>query len=155
MGWTGPGLDRSRAHLHLEITFQINPKFEEWVKTAKPGRLWEPNRHGQWNGLNLMGIDPAPLLLAARQEKPKTWREALAGQPGGFVVRVAAPKTRVNWTDWVQVQENCTGQETWEIEMTPWARSHPTGRNWWQIPAGPTRGSTTAGVWSRPMEKGA
>ena len=120
MGWTGPGLDRSRAHLHLEITFQINPRFEEWVKTAKPGRLWEPNRHGEWNGLNLMGIDPAPLLLAARQEKPKTWREALAGQPGGFVVRVAAPKARVNWTDWVQVQENCTGQETWEIEMTPW-----------------------------------
>jgi len=120
MGWTGPGLDRSRAHLHLEITFQINPKFDEWVKTAKPGRLWEPNRHGEWNGLNLMGIDPAPLLLAAQQGKPKTWREALAVQPGGFIVKVAAPKTRVNWTNWVQVQENCTGAESWEIEMTPW-----------------------------------
>jgi len=120
MGWTGPGLDRSRAHLHLEITFQINPKFDEWVKTAKPGRLWEPNRHGEWNGLNLMGIDPAPLLLVAQQGKPKTWREALAVQPGGFIVKVAAPKTRVNWTDWTQAQENCTGAESWEIEMTPW-----------------------------------
>ena len=120
MGWTGPGLDRSRAHLHLEITFQINPQFEEWVKTTKPGRLWEPNRHGEWNGLNLMGIDPAPLLLAAQQGKPKSWKEALAVQPGGFVVKVSAPKSRVNWTDWTQAQENCTGAESWEIEMTPW-----------------------------------
>lgn len=120
MGWTGPGLDRSRAHLHLEITFQINPKFDEWVKTTKPGRLWEPNRHGEWNGLNLMGIDPAPLLIAAQQGSPKTWKEALAVQPGGFVVHVPAPKSRVAWTDWVQVQENCTGAQSWQIEMTPW-----------------------------------
>ena len=120
MGWTGPGLERSRAHLHLEIAFQINPRFEDWIQTAKPGRLWEPNRHGEWNGLNLMGIDPVPLLLAAHQGKPKTWQEALAAQPGGFIADVPAPKARVNWTDWVQVEENCTGAQSWRVEMTPW-----------------------------------
>lgn len=120
MGWTGPGLSRDRAHLHFEIAFQINPKFDEWVRVAKPGRLWEPNRHGEWNGLNLMGIDPAPLLLAAHEGKPMTCLEALAAQPGGLVVNVPAPKSRVQWTDWVQVQENCTGPVAWEVEMTPW-----------------------------------
>ncbi len=120
MGWTGPGLEQSRAHLHLEITFQISPRFDEWVKTVKPGRFWEPNRHGDWNGLNLMGIDPAPLLLVAAEGKPKTWREALAVQPGGFVVNVPAPKQRVAWTDWVMIEENCTGAQAWQIEMTPW-----------------------------------
>jgi len=120
LGWTGPGLVQSRAHLHLEVVFQINPKFDEWVKAAKPGRLWEPNRHGEWHGLNLMGIDPVPLLTAAHQGKAKTWQEALAVQPGGFVVNVPAPAQRVAWTDWVQVQENCTGAQSWQIEMSPW-----------------------------------
>jgi hypothetical protein len=98
----------------------INPKFDEWVKTAKPGRWWEPNRHGEWHGLNLMGIDPVPLLKAAHEGKPKTWQEALAAQPGGFVVNVPAPRARVVWTDWVQGEENCTGAKSWQIEMTPW-----------------------------------
>ncbi len=120
LGWTGPGLVQSRAHLHLEVVFQINPRFDDWVRAAKPGRLWEPNRHGEWHGLNLMGIDPVPLLLAAHENTPRTWAEALAVQPGGFVVRVPAPKSRVVWTDWVQVEENCTGAQSWEIEMTPW-----------------------------------
>ena len=120
MGWTGPGLSQDRAHLHFEIAFQINPKFDEWVQTARPGRLWEPNRHGEWNGLNLMGIDPAPLLLASHKGKPLTCREALASQPGGFVVNIPAPPLRVQWTDWVQVQENCTGAQSWQVEMTPW-----------------------------------
>ena len=120
LGWTGPGLELSRAHLHLEVVFLINAKFDEWVRVKKPGRLWEPNRHGEWHGLNLMGIDPVPLLQAAHEGKPKTWQEALAAQPGGFVVRVPAPKSRVAWTDWVQVEENCTGAQSWEIEMTPW-----------------------------------
>jgi len=120
LGWTGPGLTQSRAHLHLEVVFQINPKFDEWVKGAKPGRLWEPNRHGEWHGLNLMGIDPVPLLQAVHDGKPKTWREALAVQPGGFVVNVPAPRERMAWTDWVQVEENCGGAQSWQIEMTPW-----------------------------------
>ncbi|MFZ9874892.1 MAG: M23 family metallopeptidase [Candidatus Methylacidiphilales bacterium] len=120
LGWTGPGLEQSRAHLHLEVVFLINPRFDEWVQAAKPGRLWEPNRHGEWHGLNLMGIDPVPLLEAAHEGAPKTWAEALAVQPGGFVVRVPAPKSRAAWTDWVQVEENCTGAQSWEIEMTPW-----------------------------------
>jgi len=46
MGWTGPGLTRNRAHLHFEVAFQINRKFAEWVESQKPGRLWQPNRHG-------------------------------------------------------------------------------------------------------------
>ena len=120
MGWTGPGLSRDRAHLHFEIAFQINPKFDAWVKNVKPGRLWEPNRHGEWNGLNLMGIDPAPLLLASHEGKPLTCREALASQPGGFVVNIPAPESRIQWTDWVQVRENCTGAQSWQVEMTPW-----------------------------------
>ncbi|MCX6934709.1 MAG: M23 family metallopeptidase [Verrucomicrobia bacterium] len=65
LGWSGSGLSRDRAHLHLEVAFELNKKFDEWIREAKPGRFWEPNRHGEWNGLNFMGVDPVPLLKAA------------------------------------------------------------------------------------------
>ncbi len=120
LGWTGPGLVQSRAHLHWEIVFQLNPKFDDWVQQAKPGRLWQPNRHGEWHGLNLIGLDPVPLIEAAHQGKPKTWREALSAQPGGFLVKVPAPTGRVAWTDWVEFSEKCSGARSWQIEMTPW-----------------------------------
>jgi len=120
MGWTGPGLSRDRAHLHFEIAFQINEKFAEWVEQAKPGRLWEPNRHGEWNGLNLMGIDPVPLWVAAHEGKPMSWPEAKRKQPAGFMVRVPQLQGMPCWTDLVQPNERCSSPPSWEIEMTPW-----------------------------------
>ena len=120
MGWTGPGLSRDRAHIHFEIAFQINGKFAEWVEATKPGRLWEPNRHGEWNGLNLMGIDPAPLLIASHEGKPMTCREALAAQPGGFIVNLPQLQGMPFWTDLTFPAERCSAPVSWEIEMTPW-----------------------------------
>ena len=121
MGWTGPGLSRDRAHLHFEIAFQINGKFAEWVEATKLGRLWEPNRHGEWNGLNLMGVDPVPLLEASHQGEPMSLQECLHSQPGGFVVEMPAPGGRAEWMLRAEAVENCTGNDTWQVEMTPWA----------------------------------
>jgi Peptidase family M23 len=120
MGWTGPGLTRNRAHLHFEVAFQINRKFADWVESQKPGRLWQPNRHGEWNGLNLMGIDPVPLLLASAAGNPLSWPEARTKLPGGFIVRVPELREKPSWTDLVEVQEGKGGSLGWEIEMTPW-----------------------------------
>ena len=120
MGWTGPGLVRERAHLHFEIAFQMNRKFAEWVDTAKPGRLWQPNRHGEWNGLNLMGIDPVPLLKAANEENSLTWKEALSKQPGGFTVRVPSFEGTPTWMQWIERKSPSAQPLSWDIEMTPW-----------------------------------
>ena len=120
MGWTGPGLVRERAHLHFEIAFQINGKFAEWVDTAKPGRLWQPNRHGEWNGLNLMGIDPIPLLKASNQGTPLTCEEALSKQPCGFTVRVPPFMGTPTWMQWVESKSPSALPLSWDIEMTPW-----------------------------------
>ena len=120
MGWTGPGLSRDRAHLHFEITFQINGKFAEWVETAKPGRLWQPNRHGEWNGLNLMGVDPVPLLKAAHEGRPMSCQECLASQASGFVVRTPIPLGQPDWLRWTRKQLIGPGEKSWELEMTPW-----------------------------------
>ncbi len=64
LGYTGEGLDRERAHLHLELNLLLSRRFESWydhfIKT-------EPNRHGLYNGTNLTGIDIAALYQALRK----------------------------------------------------------------------------------------
>ena len=60
MGFTGAGIDRERAHLHFEITLMLSSDFEAWHRKHFAG---SPNKHGLYNGLNLVGLDPAPILL--------------------------------------------------------------------------------------------
>ncbi len=62
MGYTGRGLDRTRAHLHFEVALLLNRNFEQWYETFHGS---SPNRHGLYNGMNLSGTDPAAILLAA------------------------------------------------------------------------------------------
>jgi len=52
---------RERAHLHFEINLVNNDNFSGWFKKNSPPG--ERNDHGEWNGQNLIGIDPRQILL--------------------------------------------------------------------------------------------
>ena len=59
---TGEGISRERAHLHFEIGVQVNTKFNQWFdRWYKDGN----NFHGDWNGMNLQGLDAAEILKRA------------------------------------------------------------------------------------------
>ena len=64
LGYTGAGIDRRRAHVHLELNLLLNGRFAEWHDI----RYRTANRHGKYNGLNLAGIDIAGLYLAHRRD---------------------------------------------------------------------------------------
>jgi peptidoglycan LD-endopeptidase LytH len=49
-----------RAHVHFELDLLVNDSFAAWFKKASPG---ERNDHGEWNGLNLNGLDPREIFL--------------------------------------------------------------------------------------------
>lgn len=51
----GYSIPRSRAHLHLELGFKLSDNFQAWFDRQKFG---SPNRHGNWNGMNLVSVDP-------------------------------------------------------------------------------------------------
>ena len=51
-GYTIP---RSRAHLHFEIGVRLSDTFQEWVDEQEFG---SKNRHGNFNGMNLVGFNP-------------------------------------------------------------------------------------------------
>jgi murein DD-endopeptidase MepM/ murein hydrolase activator NlpD len=63
MGYTGAGINRQRAHVHVELNLLLNDQFEQWHDTSFKG---EPNHNGIYNGINLAGLDLARLFLALR-----------------------------------------------------------------------------------------
>jgi murein DD-endopeptidase MepM/ murein hydrolase activator NlpD len=52
-------IDRGRAHLHLEIALKGNEHFDHWFQATYKGSV---NEHGNWNGRNLLGIDPTEIF---------------------------------------------------------------------------------------------
>ena len=59
---------KDRAHVHFELNVFINDRFASWFKQNAPG---ERNDHGNWNGQNLLGLDPSEILLAERPGQKK------------------------------------------------------------------------------------
>ncbi|NBV49085.1 MAG: M23 family metallopeptidase [Verrucomicrobia bacterium] len=50
-----------RAHLHFEVGLLLSTGFNGWY-AAQPENRKSPNLHGLYNGQNLIGMDPLPVL---------------------------------------------------------------------------------------------
>lgn len=81
LGYSGVGLNKTRAHLHLEIGLMINSRFADFYTGE--------NKHGNFNGLNLCGFDPTPILKACRNGAPFSISAYFAGLKEHY--RVAVP----------------------------------------------------------------
>jgi murein DD-endopeptidase MepM/ murein hydrolase activator NlpD len=62
---TAQTISKDRAHVHFELNFLINDRFGAWHKRNSPG---ERNDHGDWNGQNLIAIDPQAVFVAQRSQ---------------------------------------------------------------------------------------
>ncbi len=87
MGHTGEGLDRERAHLHLELNLLLSRNFESWYESYIKN---DPNRHGIYNGVNLAGIDIARLYLALRKNPALTIPQFLESEETAYKVSLPA-----------------------------------------------------------------
>ncbi len=89
MGHTGEGLDRARAHLHLEFNLLLSRNFTSWYDKFLPN---DPNRHGLYNGINLTGLDIARYFLAQRRQPGLSVPQFLSGEETFYTV--ALPPTK-------------------------------------------------------------
>jgi hypothetical protein len=89
LGYTGDGLDQSRAHVHLELNLMLNRNFNSWHEQFFKS---EPNRHGIYNGINLNGLDIARLYTALRKRPSLTIPEFLADEETFYRVTLPASK---------------------------------------------------------------
>ena len=115
MGYTGTGLNRERAHLHLELCLMLSRQFEAWYNTFFRN---DPNRHGLYNGMNLAGLDVARLYLALRRNPALTIPEFLAAEETFY--KVTLPKARhfdlATLYPWMLAAGKRTGS-SWEVSF--------------------------------------
>jgi murein DD-endopeptidase MepM/ murein hydrolase activator NlpD len=89
MGYTGVGINRERAHVHLELNLMLSRKFQEWYDAyVHPS---DPNHHGIYNGINLTGLNIARLYLELREKPSLTIPQFLGEEETAY--KVALPKS--------------------------------------------------------------
>jgi hypothetical protein len=116
MGHTGEGLNQARAHLHLELNLMLSRQFEAWHTASFPN---DPNRHGLYNGLNLVGLDIARLYLALEKNPALTIPEFLAQEE--TLYRVLLPPSRnfdlAKFYPWMVRQKPEGDPVGWEVSF--------------------------------------
>ncbi len=114
MGYTGRGLDRARAHLHFEICLMLSPEFDLWHDRYYPK---DTNWHGNYNGINLAGLDPARFYLARRKDPGLTIPEFLESEKPAYRLRLPL-KYRPHLLSaypWLVTGKPGPGDRSWEI----------------------------------------
>jgi murein DD-endopeptidase MepM/ murein hydrolase activator NlpD len=116
MGHTGEGLNQARAHVHLELNLMLSRQFEAWHATFFPN---EPNRHGLYNGLNLVGLDIARLYLALQKRPGLTIPEFLAEEETLYRVLVPASKNfdLARFYPWMVAEKSPGQPASWEVSF--------------------------------------
>jgi murein DD-endopeptidase MepM/ murein hydrolase activator NlpD len=116
MGYTGTGLNRERAHLHLELDLMLSQQFESWYGAFFKN---DPNHNGIYNGMNLAGIDVARLYLALRKNPALTVPEFLNEEETFY--KVTLPKSHhfglPRLYPWMLATEKRNEGSSWEISF--------------------------------------
>ena len=116
MGHTGEGLNQARAHVHLELNLMLSRQFEAWHDNFFKN---DPNRHGLYNGLNLVGIDIARLYLALQKRPGLSIPEFLAEEE--TLYRVLLPPSRnfdlPKFYPWMLGEKPGSDPPSWEVSF--------------------------------------
>lgn len=115
MGYTGAGLNRTRAHCHLEIGMVMSLRYDGWSKKYGRGA----NYHGLYNGMNITGGDPARFFVEHKANPALQFSQYITSTPAYFKVTVPAATTpdfaiRYPWI----VKGDPEGALSWEISFS-------------------------------------
>lgn len=117
LGFTGEGIDRRRAHVHFEINLMLNSSFQQWHETWFPT---ETNHHGNYNGINLAGIDVAKFYLAWKKNPSLTIPEFLSHEEVFY--KVLIPRSPhfdlLRFYPWMLAGKSNANPPSWEISFT-------------------------------------
>lgn len=86
----GSAIPRDRAHLHFEIGVYATRDFQSWYSFRKFG---SPNMHGAYNGMNLIGLDPADFVSQWRSGRVDSFAAYLLRSQAAVKVRIATTRT--------------------------------------------------------------
>ena len=78
-----------RSHLHFEVGIRLSNQFDKWYKRQ---RFKTPNKHNNYNGYNLVGIDPIKFYSEYQKKSFSTPAEFFHNLPTVAKVQVISPK---------------------------------------------------------------
>ena len=78
-----------RAHMHFEIGLRLTDSFGSWYAWKKFG---SPNQQGEYNGMNLMGLDPREFLEKWRAHRIDNFEQYFASLHSAVRLRVATSR---------------------------------------------------------------
>jgi hypothetical protein len=119
MGFSGSGLDRARSHLHFEIAVLLSERFEDWHQRHFRG---SPNKHGLFNGLNLVGIDPAPILLESAKDPSFSLAKHIRDREPFFKITLPAESAMplISRHPWLVPEGEPASPPAWTLAFTPY-----------------------------------
>lgn len=112
MGYTGAGITRVRAHLHLEIAMMMSRRYDDWAA----GMI---NHHGLYNGMNLTGADAGRFFIEHKANPELRFSEFIASTPVHFKIATPSRGTPdfVARHPWI-CRGNPEGAVSWEISFS-------------------------------------
>lgn len=118
MGYSGVGIDRRRAHTHVEMGVYLSSRFAVWHDHLTPTL----NHHGMWNGLNIVGFDLGK-YLTERAANPKLMpSEFIQSMTPHF--RVAVPGQAemeiLQHYPWLCANRPAEKPKSWIISFSAW-----------------------------------
>jgi len=117
MGYTGSGINRERAHVHLELNMLINDRFEQWHDI----HFQSANHHGIYNGFNLVGLDVSG-LFHAHKENPDIQLSEFIPLAGAYYKVTATNHGRLQLIrryPWLlKNAARANGNRSWEITFS-------------------------------------
>lgn len=114
MGFTGSGIDRERAHLHFEIDLMWNSHFEAWYNRYFKG---SPNKHGIFHGYNLIGLDPAAILLSAAKDSSFSFAEFIKSQDSFYKITIPETPEIIRNYHWIANVGEESNPPAWTISF--------------------------------------
>lgn len=112
MGYTGAGLNRTRAHLHLELCMLSTENFPDWLGASTP--------RGNYDGRNLIGLDIASLFQAVEANSDLTIPAFLESASPYF--KVAIPRDGeleiTKRYPWLKKGDHAKPSPSYEISFT-------------------------------------
>lgn len=115
LGYTGAGINRTRAHCHLEIGMLMSIHYDDWSKKYGGGI----NHHGLYNGMNITGGDPARFFIEQKANPELSFSQYITSTPAYFKVTVpsAAKPDFASRYPWI-VRGDSQGAVSWEISFS-------------------------------------
>src|SRR5438874_446431 len=116
MGYMGTGLNRERAHLHLELNLMLSREFDSWYNAFF---RYDPNHNGIYNGMNLAGLDIARIYVALHKYPLLTIPEFLGREETFY--KVTVPKARhfelPKLYSWMLATGSRNEKSSWEVSF--------------------------------------